>query len=110
MYYFNKASGSVEEIVVKGMPLGAMATIPFYSEVKKEITTGDVLLLFSDGIPEQMNSEEEMYDYPRFLERFKDLVNYEPQEIIDTVMKEIDEWRGEQIQDDDITLMVIKVK
>lgn len=110
IYYFNKASGFAEEIIVEGMPLGAMATMPFYREVEKEIASGDIIVLFSDGIPEQMNSEEEMYDYPRFFERFKSLVNLGPQDIINTIMKEIDEWRGEQTQDDDITLMVIKVK
>ena len=104
MYYYNKALGSVEEIVVKGMPLGAMATMPFYTEVKKDLSSGDIILLFSDGIPEQMNTEKEMYDYPRFFEKFKNLVDKRPQNIIDSIMISIDEWRGDQSQDDDISL------
>jgi serine phosphatase RsbU (regulator of sigma subunit) len=110
MYYYNKALGSVEEIVVKGMPLGAMATMPFYTEVKKDLSSGDIILLFSDGIPEQMNTKQEMYDYPRFFEKFKNLVEKSPQNIIDSIMKSIDEWRGNQSQDDDISLMVIRIK
>ncbi len=112
MYFYKKSSGAVEEIVVKGMPLGAMATMPFYSEIDKDLSSGDVLLLFSDGIPEQMNTEEQMYDYPRFLEKFKELVNENksPQEMIDIIIESVDEWRKTQTQDDDITLMVIRVK
>jgi serine phosphatase RsbU (regulator of sigma subunit) len=64
----------------------------------------------SDGIPEQMNSNEEMYDYPRFKEKFHQIADKNPQEIIDTFIDTIDEWRGETPQDDDFSLMVIKVK
>lgn len=110
MYYFSKLTGTVEELVVKGMPLGAMATIPFYSEIEKKLVSGDVFMLFSDGIPEQMNSQKEMYDYPRFKGLFETLIDKSPQELIDTIIKTIDDWRGKNTQDDDITLMVVRVK
>ena len=57
-----------------------------------------------------MNESEEMYDYPRVKDRFIQLVDRSPQEIIDDFVKSCDNWRKGASQDDDLTLMVIKVK
>ena len=110
VYYYNSGTNEVEELMVKGMPLGAMSKIMFYSQIEKELNSGDVFMLFSDGLPEQMNEENEMYDYPRFKEKFENLTSSSPQDIVDDLLVTIDSWRGNATQDDDISLMVVKVK
>ena len=91
VYLYRKATSTCEEIVLKGMPLGAMFNAPFYIE-ERELSSGDCILLLTDGLPEQMNSKEEMYDYPQVLEKFIELAENEPQEIIDALIKSCDDW------------------
>jgi ligand-binding sensor domain-containing protein/serine phosphatase RsbU (regulator of sigma subunit) len=109
IYYFSKAREVVEEITIQGMPLGAMRKFS-YKVVEKEIKSGDILLLLSDGLPEQMNISEEMFGYPRVKDRFKDFVNDSPENIIENLIKSGEEWMGGSTQQDDISFVVIKVK
>ena len=109
VYYFNKEKQDVEEITIQGMPLGAMRKFS-YKVVEKEIKSGDTLLLLSDGLPEQMNSNEEMFGYPRVKDRFNDFINDTPENIIQNLVKSGEEWMGEASQQDDISFVVIKVK
>ncbi|UCH66100.1 MAG: SpoIIE family protein phosphatase, partial [Ignavibacterium sp.] len=107
IYYYNKKTEDIEEIIIEGMPLGAMRKFS-YKVVEKEVNSGDIILLLTDGLPEQMNNNEEMYDYPRVKEHFKQAVNFNPNQIIESFVKSGDEWMGETIQEDDISFVVIK--
>ena len=109
IYYYNKNSEVMEEIIMKGMPLGAMANFQ-YNVHEKEVNSGDVIMLLTDGIPEQMNIDEEMYDYPRVKDQFVRVAEKAPSEIIDHFIKSCDSWMGDAIQADDITIMVIRIK
>lgn len=109
IYYYNKSAEVMEEIVMKGMPLGAMANFP-YNIHEKVVKSGDIILLLTDGIPEQMNEDDEMYDYPRVKDQFIKVAEKAPSEIIDHFIKSCDNWMGSAIQADDITIMVIRIK
>jgi serine phosphatase RsbU (regulator of sigma subunit) len=109
IYYYSKKTEDIEEILIEGMPLGAMRKFS-YKVIEKEVKSGDIILLLTDGLPEQMNDNEKMYDYPRVKDHFKQIVNYNPNQIIESFVKSGDEWMGETIQEDDISFVVIKVK
>jgi len=109
IYYFDKANQEVEEITIQGMPLGAMRKFS-YKVVEREIKSGDTLLLLSDGLPEQMNTSEEMFGYTRVSERLKSFINETPENIIQNLVKSGEEWKGEVNQEDDISFVVIRVK
>ena len=108
VYYYNKQANEIEEILIQGMPLGAMKKFS-YQVVEKELKSGDTLLLLTDGLPEQMNQKDEMFDYSRVKSHFKEIAENTPEVIIDKLVKLGDEWMGERIQADDITMVVIKV-
>ena len=109
IYYYKKETGEIEEIIIQGMPLGGMRKFS-YKIVEKELKSGDTILLLTDGLPEQMNKKEEMFDYPRVKDHFAEVAENNPEEIINKLVKSGDEWMGDSIQDDDITFLVIKVK
>ncbi len=109
VYYFNKKAEAVEEILMKGMPLGAMANFP-YNIFEKAVNSGDTLLLITDGLPEQMNAKEEMYDYPRLKDQFIKIADNTPAEIIKLLIASCDKWMDGTAQADDISIMVIKFK
>jgi ligand-binding sensor domain-containing protein/serine phosphatase RsbU (regulator of sigma subunit) len=109
LYYFDYDSRTTEELMIQGMPLGAMRKYN-YKKIDKELKKGDTILLLTDGLPEQMNSNEEMYNYQRVKERFNELAELGPEEIIKELIKTGDEWMGDALQADDISMVVIKVK
>ena len=109
VFYFNNQKKEIEEILIQGMPLGAMKNFA-YKVVAKEVNSGDIILLLSDGLPEQMNSKEEMFDYSRVKTNFSKFADRKPDEIINTLVQAGDEWMNGTAQADDITFVVIKVK
>ncbi|MEJ2616804.1 MAG: SpoIIE family protein phosphatase [Ignavibacteriaceae bacterium] len=109
VYYYSKQNKEVEEIVIQGMPLGAMRKFS-YKLIEKELKTGDTILLLTDGLPEQMNTKEEMFDYSRVKENFMQLAEDNPDEIITQLTSAGDKWMEGTVQADDISFVVIKVK
>jgi len=102
-------TGIVEEIVIKGMPLGGPSGF-LYQKRKTELTPGDTILLMSDGFPELFNDKDEMLDYPRVKEIFKEMADRSADEIIAHLNEAGERWRNGKPQDDDITFVVLKVK
>jgi sigma-B regulation protein RsbU (phosphoserine phosphatase) len=108
VYYYSKEDKCTEEIMIKGMPLGAMRKYN-YKTVEKEVKSGDTVLLLTDGLPEQMNRNEEMFDYSRVKDCFSKFAEESPDEIISNLVKQGDEWMNGAIQADDISFVVLKV-
>ncbi len=109
IYYHNKETNQVEEIIIQGMPLGAMRNAS-YKIFDKIIKSGDTILLLTDGLPEQMNNQEEMFDYSRVKNNFNELAENSPNKIIEKLVEAGDEWMDGRVQDDDITFVVIRIK
>ena len=108
IYFYDKEKNETEEILIQGMPLGAMRKFA-YKTVERELKSGDTILLLTDGLPEQMNKNEEMFDYPRVKNSFNELAQNKPDEIIKSLTKLGDDWMNNSVQADDISFVVIKV-
>jgi len=109
LYIYRSATESVEEFVIKGMPLGAFDSFP-YQTIEKELAPGDTVLLMSDGLPELFNDKDEMLDYPRVQDIFKEVAEKPPTQIVPHLFAAGDKWRNARPQDDDITLVVLEAK
>jgi ligand-binding sensor domain-containing protein/serine phosphatase RsbU (regulator of sigma subunit) len=109
IYLYRKSSGAVEEIMLKGMPLGAMKNFP-YTLHQTELKNGDTILLLSDGLPEQKNVHGEMFDYSRVQKAFAEVGGSTPDDIIKHLVNAGETWMNGAQQDDDITMLVIKQK
>ncbi len=104
---YREKSRSVEEIEMKGMPLGAMKDFP-YELHESQIENGDTILLLSDGLPELANSEQEMYGYDRIKNEFSIVGNKTPEEIISHFKSSASNWVNGNDPDDDVTFVIIK--
>jgi len=109
VFIYRKDSNSIEEIKIKGLPLGGPALFPYKYE-SIALSSGDIVLLMSDGFPELFNSNDEMLDYPRIKEIFLSAINGSANQIVSDLMTAANEWRGERPQDDDITFVLIRIK
>jgi serine phosphatase RsbU (regulator of sigma subunit) len=85
------ASGEVEEILLRGMPLGSVADYP-YQQRERTLSPGDVVALLSDGLPERFNTDGEMFDYERTKCALAEGVSYSPQQIIEHLATSGDDW------------------
>jgi serine phosphatase RsbU (regulator of sigma subunit) len=109
VFYYTKETNQLEEILIQGTPLGAMRNAK-YKTVEKVLKSGDIILLLTDGLPEQMNRKDEMFDYPRVKKYFNESVENPPDTIIEKLVEAGDRWMDGRTQDDDISFVVIKVK
>ncbi len=101
--------GVLRRLKTGGMILGVMKTlIPYKCETIK-LKQGDVILLYSDGITEAMNSDLEEYTEERLENFIKEQAFYSASDIMSNILADVDEHTQGAEQSDDITCMVIKV-
>ena len=100
---------TVEELVIKGMPLGAFLGFP-YQQLKTEFSPGDTALFMTDGFPELFNPQDETLDYPRAMDIFRSVAHSTPEKIIEHLVDEANIWANGRQQDDDLTFVVLKFK
>ncbi len=108
-YIYRKQTGSVEEVVLKGMPIGAFENFE-YKEIQRTLEQGDTILLLSDGLVELFNTDNETFDYHRVKEAFATTGSQNPAEIIDGLVAAGERWRNGRPLHDDVTFVVMKMK
>jgi serine phosphatase RsbU (regulator of sigma subunit) len=106
---YRAATKMVEEILIEGMPLG-YSEDPHYEQHEFDLSPGDTLLLMSDGLPERLNAAEKEYGYPAVEALFAEVAEDTPDEIIQRLTAGGEDWADGRPQDDDITLIVLKMK
>ena len=106
---YRKGSGSIEEILQKAMPLGSSPHFP-YKESDITLNSGDVFFLFSDGLMELFNEKREQLGVERIGEKLKEISTGNASEILDGMLEFRDEWLGKALQEDDVSIVVMKAK
>lgn len=106
---FRNITGQVEEIKLQAIPLGGPADFP-YPMRETSLSTGDTLLLMSDGFPELFNEQKEILDYSSVKEIFASTGKFSATKTIESLLKEAEIWKGAAKQEDDITFVVVKRK
>ena len=106
---YRKTENKVEELLIKGMPLGAFDDFP-YKLYETTLQKGDTLLLLSDGFPELFDKDMNMLGYDKVSALFSEVAEKSPEEIIEHLNRNGTNWIGDAEPDDDITFVVLKVK
>jgi sigma-B regulation protein RsbU (phosphoserine phosphatase) len=102
--------GKIIKLGVGGIILGVMKTVfPYKSEIVK-LRTGDVLILFTDGISEAMNKQDEEFSDKILEELALSIANENSNEILNKIKNEVQKFTAGTLQSDDMTMVVVKVK
>ena len=98
--------GRVEALSANGMPIGVDADA-FWRQAEVQINPGDVLLLYTDGIPDAENSEGAHFKEMRMIGIAQEKMGTSAHEIQQALLDGLQEFVGEAPQFDDITLLVV---
>jgi sigma-B regulation protein RsbU (phosphoserine phosphatase) len=90
----------------KGVPLG-MFEESRYCQEERNLRSGDKLYLYTDGVNEAMNGEEEQFGDQRFLEKANACRDLPPEEFDGAVRRELLLFTAGAEQSDDITTLAI---
>lgn len=107
---YRAATGQVESIPAGGVALGM---VPDNSKLVKEqnidLSDGDMVIVYTDGITEAKNDKEEMFGLERLIESIKKYATqYGPEGVIHHTAVNFSQYVGNAEQIDDITLMALK--
>lgn len=98
-----------ELVLDSGLPLGIMEEVDF---VTHEIDLGDepcVYFVYSDGVTEAMNREQEQFGIPRLIEEMTELEDLNPNRLIKQIRRSVTRFADGAAQSDDITMLAAKI-
>ena len=104
---YRAALNKIESVTIPGTWLGITDDIKeSLPEVTIEINTGDIVLLFTDGITEAANTEGEMFSQAGLEQALNKYADLPVGKLRDKVIEEVMSYQDKQ--SDDMTLVVIK--
>ena len=98
--------GEILKVQVEGVPLGLLPDRE-YEEVTFQAQTGDIVVLFSDGVSDHLSPAGEEYGRGRLAKVVKRCCGLSPSEIVDTIFADLETFNTERF--DDQTLIVMRV-
>jgi len=104
---YRAALNKIESVIIPGTWLGITDDIKeSLPEVTVEINTGDIVLLFTDGLTEATNAAGEMFDQAGLEQALNKYADLPVRKLRDKVIEEVMSYQEKQ--SDDMTLVVIK--
>ena len=102
-----RRDGRVEQIPSCGLPLGILATAG-YRESSGRLEPGDLLVLFTDGLTEAENLDEEEFGTQRVEQVVAGLREPNAESACRELLRAVDEHAGGKPLQDDATLVVVE--
>ncbi|HEX6895117.1 MAG TPA: PP2C family protein-serine/threonine phosphatase, partial [Bryobacteraceae bacterium] len=94
---------------VEGVPAG-MLDHREYEELTYDAQPGDLVLLNSDGITDQLNPREEQFGRGHLIRSLRRQCNEGAQAVADGILADLDQFTAGAPAFDDQTIMVLKVR
>jgi len=93
---------------LEGLPMG-IEDENVYRLARVSLNPGDIIMLYTDGITECWNHAREEFGLKRVREKIAAYADLNPKEIIDNLVRDLDEFASGAEQHDDMTMVVMKV-
>lgn len=103
-----KSPIEITMLAAKGIALGVKTDMEF-EEKEIVLHSGDILILYTDGVTEAINRKNEMFGHERISRIVEENYYLSAQEIVKKIEKEVFIYSEGQPQFDDITLLLVKV-
>ncbi len=111
--YHKASTGITEYLKDKGTALGMVRGNDYGRLVETNViqyASGDIMVLYTDGITEAKNQRGEEFDYDRLADALREVTDKKPNEIEKNITHRLYEFSGSKDINDDYTSMTIKFK
>ena len=112
LLWWRKELGSVEEIAENGLPLGQFSEASYHA-ARLEVSPGDRLLFYTDGIPEAEGPDRELFGSERLRGFLAAHASLGTEAVADALLAELARWTarsGSEDRTDDVTLVVLDIR
>lgn len=103
-----RRSGAIERLEAGGMPLGVMADATNASG-ECVLEPGDWLAIFTDGVIEAENMQQQEYGEARLIAMLHSGVMTSPAMLLNSILADLDRFVGNAPQHDDVTCELMRV-
>jgi sigma-B regulation protein RsbU (phosphoserine phosphatase) len=116
LMYVPSAAGAARVLAPNGLVVGLRIPgahekfIALLEEDRIELGKGDVLVFYTDGITEAMNSESDLFGDARLARLLAEHGHLEAADLRERILREIESFVGAADQHDDMTMILIKVE
>ena len=89
-----------------GFVIGGMGGVR-YREYELQLSPGDKLFLYTDGVPEATNAKNELFGSERMIAALNEDPNAGPEEVLKNVRRAVDDFVEDAEQFDDLTMLCL---
>lgn len=110
-YLYRRADGSMRRLEALDPILGALdVSASGYAEQSLDWEPGDVLVVYTDGVTEARDGEGRMFEHEALEACIAEASGSSAQSIKDRILSAVLGHTGDSLQDDDLTLVVVKAR
>lgn len=111
--YYASQTQTIEPLKSRGVCLGIDRDMGFSACLEEKslpVKSGDILLLYSDGITEAMNPNHQLFNQSRLESALKESAHFPAKKIVERINLRLNEFIKTEEPHDDVTMVAIKVK
>jgi sigma-B regulation protein RsbU (phosphoserine phosphatase) len=108
---YSTRTGTIRHLLPRGVGLGLLHGEAFSRRlegIEIPINPGDIVILYTDGISESKNKNEEDFGLQRLEEIIKNNPHQAAAQLVQSINDAVSVFSNNQPQNDDITLIVLK--
>ena len=105
--YYNSKTDSLEHLRSISIPLGIFEARK-YQALKKDISKNDFMVLYTDGLNEAINENQEMYGMHRLTETIKKNTKKTAVHLLNSITSSLENFIKEKEKNDDTTILITK--
>jgi len=108
--FFSRSENRILKLEASAPPLGFQNHTEYLTR-HLETRPGDAMLIYSDGLTESMNEQEdEMFGMERVETIFRSCVDMGAETIVEAIVRELDRFSPPDLRDDDVSISVLKIR
>ncbi len=111
--YYDSKENTTTYFTNQGLGLGILRNDDFHNYIqinKQSYVSGDVMVLYTDGITEAQNKKGDEYGYDRLKDIIRSHVGETPEIIQKKLIEDLYSFTGTEFIDDDYTTLIVKFK
>ncbi|MCH8980957.1 PP2C family protein-serine/threonine phosphatase [candidate division KSB1 bacterium] len=107
LVFYNSKSKTCELVEFICPALG-ISSLSQYKQKQMTLSPGDLILVYTDGVTEAFNAEQEMFEETRLLKAVQEMAKQTSAKTIEHIKKKLKEFTKDASQSDDVAMIAIK--